>query len=239
MRLPGRHVPCRVKVEPRISADQLAEMLQDLSTHQDQPQGLELVLNDAGVSLDQHTGAALAACTSLTSLRICDATYPACLSWSKHVAPLHQLRRLQAITCDTSEQDWLMLTALTCLTGLVLWRATDFTAVSLACSLTGLRALNLFFDDMQTAMIVPPVARLTDLRHLHLACISRIEPKASGLLTTAVLSLLLPLTQLTYLHLPLMESVCPEEARQQFVGQMPALSCINTDWGLNFDCPEY
>lgn len=131
-----------------------------------------------------------------------------------------------------------MLTALTSLTGLVVWRATEFTAVSLACSLTGLRALKLYIHDMQTATVVPPVARLTDLRHLHLAFTRQVDTTASRLFTPAVLSSLLPPTQLTYLLLPLLEWVCPEEAQQQFVGQMPGLSSIDTHSVLNLDCPD-
>lgn len=153
------------------------------------------------------------------------------------------------------DQDLLLLTALTALTHLaVLCDVSDTAAASLVHDLTGLHHLELNCEDLQTARVPHPrrsaAAKLSSLRHVHLIVWSRDNaPPAwngtewvedttyrgewwgswdvSTAITRFVLDQLLPLTQLTYLHLSL-GAACPEEARQQFLSSMPRLWRIET-----------
>lgn len=70
---------------------------------------------------------------------------------------------------------------------------------------------------------------LLHLRRLDLASCSDDNDHlgVSKAITPAALSQLLPLTQLSYLHLPL-GAACPSKARRQFLDSMPGLSCIET-----------
>jgi hypothetical protein len=237
VRLQGRHVPRNIKVDV-LSFEKLAGLLQHLSTRQKQPWRLQLSVEGSvfDTSNAGQAGAALEACTSLTCLQLVGCSPSLHMPWSRYATMLRQLRQLDICSWEQADEDLLMLTALTGLTRLALCcEPSDVVAVSLACRLTGLQILKLLCHQLQTASVVPAVASLTDLRHLHLAS-ERDSILICALFTPAVLSALLPLTQLTYLHLPLSASVCPEEAQQQFVAQMPGLSSIRTETIGAYEC---
>lgn len=170
VRLQGCHVPPDIKVEV-CSFEKLAGLLRDLSTRQRQPWRLQLSMEGATMDASDcgQAGAALAACTSLTCLQLIDTTNPLLMPWAKHAATLRQLRRLDVSSWEKTDEDLLLLTVLTGLTRLGLCCDTSNIAVLLACSLTGLQVLKLWCDQLQTASVVPALARLTGLRHLHLA----------------------------------------------------------------------
>jgi hypothetical protein len=251
----GPHMPEHVDLT--FSHTSHLNVLQDLSEQQQQqqqPWSLELRAGDhSAVALERGAGAALAACTSLTALVI---EPLGSLPWARHVAALSNLRRLE-LGSSAQDKAWqgpdlLRLTALTALTHLaVLCGVSDMAAASLGHDLTGLQHLELSCEKLQTARVLTTAAKLSSLQHLHLIVWARdnAPPARNGAeqaeedarnrgewwsgwdvstaITPAVLSQLLPLTQLSYLHLPL-GAACPEEARQQFLRSMPRLSRIET-----------
>jgi hypothetical protein len=237
-------MPLHVKLAEVLSTSDLL-ILQDLSAQQ-QPWSLELRAL-WHTEFDSEAGAALSACTSLTALVLKDGLEeddPDSLPWSRHVAALTGLRHLEHNTCEYEEQDLMQLTALTALSHLSLsCDVNDTAAVALALNLTGLCHLELSCGELQTAGVLPVAAKLTGLQHLHLlywtyhkSHLSAGDPcvgewwggsPISKAITPAALSQLLPLTQLSYLHLPL-GAACPSEAHQQFLDSMPGLSCIET-----------
>jgi hypothetical protein len=228
VRLTGPHMPTHVKTSSWYPASELL-ILQDLRSQQ-QPWSMELCMCDFSGGSAPEAGAALSACTSLTALVLPD-DVPDCLPWSRHVAALTGLRRLDLHTCESEEQDLLQLTALTALTHLALsCETSDAVAVALASKLTSLCHLVLDSEHLQTADLLPAAAKLSGLRHLDLTS-QRAEygicTEFSKALTPAALGQLLPLTQLSYLDLPL-GAACPSKARRQFLRCMPALSCIRT-----------
>jgi hypothetical protein len=226
-------MPLHVKLAAVTRTSDLL-ILQDLSAQQ-QPWSLEMCVQEyPRTASDVAAAAALSACTSLTALEIKDdddVDDPNSLPWSRHVAALRQLRELELNTCESKEQDLLLLTALTALTWLSLsCDVNDTVAASLACNLTCLCHLELNCETLQTAGVLPVAAKLSGLRHLELfpwSVEDNNRLQVSKAITPAALSQLLPLTQLSYLHLPL-GVACPSEARQQFLDSMPGLSCIET-----------
>jgi hypothetical protein len=219
-------MPLHVKLEEVTCTNELL-VLQDLRC-QRQPWSLELHATRHS-AFDAAAGAALSACTSLTALVLRDGGRDS-LPWSRYVAALTGLRRLELNTYESEEQDLLQLTALSTLTHLSLsCDVNDAVAVALALNLTGLCHFELSCGVLKTAGVLPVAAKLSGLRHLHLMQ-RRVEDGSctefSKALTPAVLSQLLPLTQLSYLGLPL-GAACPSEARQQFLDGMPGLSCLH------------
>jgi hypothetical protein len=226
IRLTGPHMALRVKLASVTRTSDLL-ILQDLSTQQ-QPWRLELRA-PSHTAFDAAAAAALSACTSLTALVLQDGA-PNSMPWSQHVAALTGLRELEFRGYESEEQDLLQLTALTALTHLSLsCRVNDTVAVALALNLTGLCHLGLGCEGLTSASVLPVTAKLSGLRHLDLAswCADNDSPSVSKALTPVALSQLLPLTQLSYLQLPL-GAACPSEARQQFLDSMPGLSSIET-----------
>jgi hypothetical protein len=219
-------MPLHVKLEEVTCTNNLL-ILQDLRSQQ-QPWSMQLRA-PSHTAFDAAAAAALSACTSLTALVLQDGA-PNSLPWSRHVAALTGLRELQFRSYGSEEQDLLQLTALTALTHLSLsCRVNDIVAVALALNLTGLCHLGLGCEGLTSASVLPVAAKLLGLRHFDLVSWfgDNNSLMFSKAITPAVLSQLLPLTQLSYLHLPL-GAACPSEARQQFLDSMPGLSCIET-----------
>jgi len=136
---------------------------------------------------------------------------------------LCQLVDLRLHLTDPPPRIVLQLSSLGRLTALNLLCRTgcdDLAAVALACSLTRLQTLFLSSGDLKSWSMLPAVARLPDLRHLEI-----IGPPSS-LLDAATLQQLLPLTGLTHLSLPHQHSDCPQERVEQFLAQMPSLTCV-------------
>lgn len=97
----------------------------------------------------------------------------------------------------------------------------DFVAVALADSLTGLRALCLESDSVQTMALLHPVSKLTGLHDL------RTSHFCEGLSVTAdELWHLTTLTGLTRLSLAL-GNECTEELQSDFLAVMPHLTKLS------------
>ena len=141
-------------------------------------------------------------------------------------AELSKLTRLAHLDVATAGRiaDAVLLSSLTSLTSLGLSCSSGLTelgVVALAGSLTSLQELRLRCESLQGWAFLQAVAKLTGLRKLFLG----VAPAAQSQFVAPALQQLEPLSQLTFLGVPL--GSCSDEAQQNFLGRMPGLSVAN------------
>jgi len=212
------------------SCEPYLRLLQQLPSSQEPgPRSLQLMMPGIHVDVAHESAAAATAVGRLTAL-----TKLSCSSFASPyvtlpilaaVPNLLNLVELNLQLKDPPARAVLQLSSLGRLTALRLLCTTgcdDLDAVALACSLTRLQTLSIISLVLTSWSMLPAVARLTDLR-----CLDITGPPPS-LLDAATLQQLLPLTGLTYLSLPLQRVVCPQEGVEQFLAQMPFLTCVKS-----------
>lgn len=190
------------------------DVLQQL-TAAPQPEALQLRFVNGSPS-DAEFSQFVAAAVQLTgSTRLhCDRGYTTDAD-NQLCAQLVKLRGLANLALLVKQQcarDVVNLTALTCLTHLEIkcdLGLDDVAAVALACHLTGLHHLRWQSADIKSWAVLPAAARLPQLRSLHVyrssvPCLQLTPDLLNMLLPLS----LLPLSQLTYLSLPLGRPAC-------------------------------